>query len=113
LAGTPWQNDHDVVALAALAASLSPIKLFDLAANDNNEQGEDDHTDVEADFTFKARATIVDQFQRLWGLNVSRVKQRHTFRVRLPVLVGSAFLADTRRGAGATVRRWPGSGAPG
>jgi hypothetical protein len=56
-----------------------PSNLSILAANDNNEQGEDDPTDVEADFTFKARATIVDQFQSLWGLNVSQVKQRHTF----------------------------------
>jgi hypothetical protein len=97
LAGPPWQKDHDVVALAALAASLSPIKLVDLAANNNNEQGEDDHTDVEANFTFKARETIVDLFQRLWGLNVSPVKQRHTFESGCRFLWEGAFRRTTPR----------------
>lgn len=70
LAGTPWQDDHDV-ALAALAASLSPIKLVDLAENDEPEEDDDAGTS----FSSKALETIVDMFQRLWRLNVLRVKR--------------------------------------
>jgi hypothetical protein len=76
LAGTPWQNDHDI-ALAALAASLSPSKLVALIVNDKQQREDYDTDDAADNFTSKACATIVDLFQRLWRLNVSRVK-RHT-----------------------------------
>jgi hypothetical protein len=56
---TPWEYDHDI-ALAALTASLRPIKLVDLAEND-------------ADFSAKALQAIVDLFHRVGSLNVSRV----------------------------------------
>jgi hypothetical protein len=59
LHGTPWQRDHDI-ALAALTASLQPIQLVDLAVSD-------------ADFSAKALQTIVNLFNRMKSLNVSRV----------------------------------------